>query len=84
MEFKNGKIYTGEWINNKIEGKGRLTWPDRSYFEGEFHNDRKHGKGTLVFPDNSSYEGVWNFGKLHGLATFIKDGVAKKGEWNYG
>ncbi len=28
MKFKDGKVYTGQWIDNKMNGKGVFQWPD--------------------------------------------------------
>ncbi len=41
--WKSGKIYEGEWKNNKMFGYGVLKWPDGKVFEGHFENDLKHG-----------------------------------------
>lgn len=28
MKFKDGKVYDGQWQDNKMNGKGIFYWPD--------------------------------------------------------
>lgn len=43
-----------------MNGTGKLTWPDGSYYEGEVRDNRKHGQGTYYSKeDNSTYYGEW-------------------------
>jgi len=34
----SGEVYEGEWVDDVMEGKARVTFPDGAYFEGEFTN----------------------------------------------
>jgi len=40
------------------DGKGRIDYMDKSYYEGEFVNDKKHGYGKYFYqkPDNKYIE----------------------------
>jgi hypothetical protein len=47
MIFNGGKVYDGEWKNNKMNGKGTLTWADGKKYEGNFVEDKRDGHGKL-------------------------------------
>lgn len=36
MTFANGDIYEGEFVADKISGKGKYTWATGDVYEGEF------------------------------------------------
>lgn len=41
-EFKwsDGRVYVGEYANDKKHGQGVYTWPDGRYYDGRFHNGK--------------------------------------------
>ena len=43
-----------------MHGKGKLTYPDGSYYDGTFSNGLKFGYGEYIQPDGSSYKGHWD------------------------
>ena len=57
------KTYTGEWKNNKMDGKGHMIYPDGKEYIGDFENDMRHGSGLYTFGDGREYEGEWSKGK---------------------
>lgn len=32
----DGRMFRGDWLNNKMHGKGIYTWKDDRKYEGEF------------------------------------------------
>ncbi len=45
--MKNAKyhnIYEGEWKDDLREGKGKITWRDKNYYDGEWSCD-EYGRG---------------------------------------
>ena len=34
----DGGSYDGDMVDGVIEGKGRMSWPDGSFYQGEFKN----------------------------------------------
>ena len=38
--------YEGEWLEDKFNGKGKLTKPGEYTYEGFWYNDIKEGFGT--------------------------------------
>ena len=39
-------LYEGEWQDDKISGRGRMTYANGGKYEGEFKDGRRFGKGT--------------------------------------
>ncbi|KAJ4433880.1 hypothetical protein ANN_16193, partial [Periplaneta americana] len=84
--FKDAK-YTGRWCNGKLQGPGRLEWPDGKVYVGQFQNGQMNGIGRMEIPGISTYEGQWKDGQQdgYGIIKYIngdvyeghfKDGVA--------
>lgn len=42
-KWANGKVYEGYWKDNKMNGKGKVQYPDKSSYEGDFKEDMKDG-----------------------------------------
>lgn len=53
--FRNGSEYEGELVNGRIEGRGRLRFPEGSVVIGQF-KDNTLLKGKIMFGDHSSLE----------------------------
>lgn len=67
-------VYTGEWADDKIEGKGIMEYLDGSKYEGRWKNGIKDGIGKFVNTDGNQIEEEWNYGdKTTGSGTFILD-----------
>ena len=47
--WKDGRVYSGGWKNNRMEGEGEFKWPDGHYYKGSYKNDRKEGEGTFIW-----------------------------------
>jgi hypothetical protein len=82
-------VYSGN-VNQqgRPEGKGKMTWPDKSFFEGDWRNGSRigMGHGRIQAPDNSVYEGSLNQDlKPHfkGTKTWFS-GEQYTGDWDKG
>lgn len=71
IRYADGSVYTGEVVNGKRHGKGRLTWPSGDTYEGDFTNDIIHGKGKYTYADGTAFEGEWRDGKRTGWGKYI-------------
>ena len=100
-EHKNGKLngkgtcidsegqkYVGEFVDDKPEGYGILTFNNkdkRTTYQGEFVNWKFNGHGKLEYVDGDSYEGEWKNDHMHGEGIFKwKNGDKYDGEWFQG
>ncbi|MCL2378337.1 MAG: TIR domain-containing protein [Defluviitaleaceae bacterium] len=52
-----GRVYVGDFLNNRAQGKGILKYPNGAVYEGDFINNRQHGKGIITYPNGKVYEG---------------------------
>ncbi len=60
----DGKVYEGEWSNNKMHGRGKMTFPNGKSYEGGFIEDMKEGFGVYKYNDGlKKYEGQWKTNK---------------------
>ena len=58
-------------------GKGRMTYPDGSFFEGEFGNGAR-AKGRFVAAGGDyEYVGAWRKDLQHGQGALVQKGILK-------
>jgi hypothetical protein len=74
IEFSDGRVYSGEWIDGKPNGTGKITIPDLDYvsymiIEDNQESNNKNGTREITINYDSvvSYEGEWVDGKRHGF-----------------
>ncbi|XP_034529662.1 MORN repeat-containing protein 2 isoform X1 [Notolabrus celidotus] len=65
-----GVIYTGEWTEDKVCGKGTMQHPSGAIYEGEFKDNMYEGTGTYTFTDGSTYKGQFHKNRLEGEGVF--------------
>jgi len=51
------KKYVGNWINDKINGPGVVTWPNGDRYEGNFIDGDMNGNGIFYYADGKKYVG---------------------------
>jgi hypothetical protein len=61
--------YTGEFRENRKDGRGLHIWASGDKYEGDFVEDEPAGKGTWEFSTGDKYEGEIAKGKLNGKGT---------------
>lgn len=85
LSFRDGRKFDGEFVDDKIHGKGTFMWGDGRIYVGAYKNDTKHGYGEFYWPDGRCFKGNWGSGKQNGEGVmFEKDGKAQKGFWKDG
>ena len=63
--WTDGRQYTGNFLNDKKEGKGELVWPDGKKYDGDWKNGRQHGEGyETCASDGIRRRGKWQEGNL--------------------
>ena len=47
--WPDGRVYTGNWIHNKMEGRGEFRWQNGSKYIGQYYENRREGFGTYIW-----------------------------------
>jgi len=63
MQFANGDVYEGDFVNGKLNGYGIAIFANGDRYTGNWTNGQMHGNGFFTYSNGSNYEGVWNNGK---------------------
>lgn len=86
LTYENGKIrYTGYVLNNRMNGQGKLTYPNGDVYEGNFVNGVFNGHGTFKSGMGWSYTGEFKKGQADGQGKLIaKDKKIYKGKFKQG
>ncbi len=43
MADLKGAEYEGTWMQGKMHGQGKITWPDGRVYKGQLRQNQKHG-----------------------------------------
>lgn len=86
LTYEGGKInYTGYVLNHRMNGQGKLTYPNGDVYEGHFVNGIFNGHGRFKSSMGWSYVGEFKKGQAdgHGKLT-AKDKKIYKGTFKQG
>ena len=82
-----GNKYVGDFVNNKLHGKGKLTTKNIQY-SGDFKNNKMDGKGKIIFNNGHQYEGEFRDNEINGKGKFtwhngdVYEGMMARGKMN--
>lgn len=51
MKWANLDVYTGDFYENDIKGKGEYTWSDGRKYNGDWNKNLMDGKGICIYKD---------------------------------
>ena len=82
LRWSDGRFYRGDFIRERMTGRGLMVWPDGSQYEGEWKDNERHGEGTFLGSNGAIYQGRFVHGVKQGpgVLTYI-DGNSYVGEW---
>ena len=64
FEWPDGRIYIGEYKEDKKDGEGEYEWPDGRKYKGSWKDGKQHGEGLFYIADKKIWKkGIWNNGK---------------------
>ena len=73
--------YKGEFVDDKITGKGKFKWNEQKLYIGSWLNNELSGYGILI-DGNTKYIGYLENNKKHGIgANFYNSKSAILGNW---
>lgn len=70
MELENGLCYDGGFSNNKLNGRGTLTYPSGDQYVGDFVDGVRCGAGTYTWKSGAYYSGTWANDLMNGRGTY--------------
>ncbi len=74
--------YTGEWKDDKKNGKGTFKYADGSVYEGEWINDIRSGYGKYTWSNKMVYIGEWKNNKREGKGKlYLQNGNIISTTW---
>jgi len=80
--YADGSTYSGDWMNGKRHGLGKLVERNGYMYYGWWENDLRHGQGEANYPDGSMYDGDWKCDKKYGFGKMTRsDGTSYECEW---
>lgn len=78
-------VYTGNLINNKREGNGRMEYGvsgQGGVYEGFWINNKREGKGKMMYSHGDEYIGYWYRDRENGKGKMtFKNGDVYDGDW---
>jgi hypothetical protein len=80
LKFSDGGVYTGDFFDGKMHGKGILNQNNLKYV-GDFFKGERHGNGVLRTGTRIIYDGEFAKGHPNGKGTYRNlDGTVYEGE----
>jgi hypothetical protein len=85
-KWTDGRHYTGQWVDDKMQGEGEYQFTDGQSYKGQFLDDECHGFGVWKWGNGKTYEGNWEVGKRHGKGILREPGSSAgiEVEYNHG
>ncbi|KAI8897629.1 hypothetical protein BC833DRAFT_592995 [Globomyces pollinis-pini] len=62
--------YTGQWENDKMNGKGRIDFASGAHYEGLWKDNQYQGQGVYGWSDGSTLSGEWNEQCVNGSSLY--------------
>ncbi|MCB8818319.1 cell wall-binding repeat-containing protein [Desulfosporosinus shakirovi] len=80
--WANGDVYSGEWKNDKMNGRGVLVYSDGTEYSGTFVDNKREGQGYIKWFNNETYTGEWKNDLMSGEGSYtFKNGDKYLGSW---
>lgn len=70
--YANGEHYTGDFVNGKRHGVGRMEYQNGDVYEGGYNMGKRHGQGIMTYAAGSRYEGNWENSIKSGQGRFVQ------------
>lgn len=84
VTYNSGEVYTGDILNGKFNGRGRMTYGQNgksvSFYDGEWRNGVQHGRGVYVDESGWRAESEWSNAVMKGISKiYFPDKTVYKG-----
>jgi hypothetical protein len=80
---RNYLCYQGEWLGERMHGRGLLWYTNGDFFAGRFQKNLRHGPGNMRYAaEQAEFSGQFVYGMRHGLGLLQRaDGSIRAGRW---
>ena len=80
--WRETATYKGNWVDDRMDGIGRMDWVDGQKYEGSYAVDARNGEGSMVYVNGDKYTGTFKNGKPHGNGFYEwANGEIYEGSW---
>lgn len=62
--------YVGNWIDDRMDGKGKMSWLNGDEYEGDYKQDYRSGIGMMKYRNGDWYKGEFRNGVLNGKGLY--------------
>merc|ERR1712048_1025591 len=63
MQWSDGRLYEGNYFEDKKHGTGCFTWPDGRRYDGQWKDGKQDGFGRYINTNKKVRHGEWKDGK---------------------
>lgn len=56
IRYPDGRFYRGDFVRERMTGRGLFVWPDGSQYEGEWKDNLRHGEGSFLGTNGSIFQ----------------------------
>ena len=82
MVYQNGRVYEGEWVDDRRHGRGYERFSNGNIYQGYYIEGKAHGKGVYHWQHGEVYDGEWVNGIKEGYGIWKGDqGESYIGQW---
>ena len=61
--WQDGRMYKGQYKDDKKHGYGVYSWADQRLYQGMWFKGKQHGLGIYTVPSSEAKCGLWEDGK---------------------
>ncbi|CAJ1405192.1 unnamed protein product [Effrenium voratum] len=80
---EEGWVYSGQWLQNRMNGRGKVKWPNGIEYDGDWKDGIREGKGKLTWADGSCYKGEFQHNCIEGKGKkTLPDGSWFEGQFH--
>ncbi|CBZ32991.1 hypothetical protein, conserved [Leishmania donovani] len=83
LQYSNGAIYEGEWLNGERHGLGVCYYPSGNIFVGQFRSGLMEGPGTMFFATGECFSGEFRDSTIY-KGVYSRQGREICGVWKDG
>lgn len=80
----DGGRYRGDLVNGRLQGEGRIDYPNGSWYAGQFENGLRHGRGEWHASNGDIYKGQFEHGMFQGQGRLTTAGGTYVGGFKLG